>query len=641
MQGLGWAVMWTATVFAQPASGQDPELPGDPPGETVQESPRAVPIFATHTWYDAVPVDAGTRVFMDLVGVGPRGLAVDGGGGVWRTVDGGNRWRMVLPALAQVSGPGDQSPGSLGSLRGDGTLDYRTLDLARDYEEQEEDDWEFDRAYEDVDTYGSGELDEVEEEATTAASEEGLADANTLEADLSQEVILEGLLRDARTTGLQEGSMRLGGVAWIHPDLPDLALVGRADGIWRSMDAGATWRRVDPIRSTTIFLAGPGELLLAGTADGLKYSVDQGRAWLDKEDPMDGQRVRDLAYSGDGTWWCATEQGLFTSQDGENWEEAAAKGLRGTDVRALSPEPGSTSSLLVADNDTLYRTDDGGASVIPLGRQPLLDTTSLLTVEGAGHLLASGSDGVWETTDGGLVWHPVASGLTEPQVFDLAVLDGQVFAATLNGLLRLAERGEVTATPAAPDPTQLNLARSIPLSLNHLVVASTHRIGLNPEFFLANGVRRDRWIPWLEFYGRYDLGNHISTQFSNPPTAAFETRDFTVLVNMGWGKAATNYSDFLVVDGGLVVDTSSRSGSLPGMLASSTREMTAYRHALVDLITELFLAHQQLLDHWAAIPTDDLRAQVLHILQIQEVAARLDGYTDGAFSRGTVTPENP
>ncbi len=635
MHGLGWIVVWTIPVFAQtaPEAGELP--PADATAEAPVPPPRAVPRKDTHAWYDAVPTDAPTRVFMALSAVGDRALVVDGGGGVWRTEDGGGRWRLVMRPLVEVRGPDDLTPLKLDRDSGDTLLDYRAQDLTEELDD-------YDAEFDDFDGYGDAEIAESDAdsdpdtESEAAEEEVDAGDAGDLQEDIAQQILLEGLLADAQEAGLREGAMRLGGVAFLHPDLPDLALVGRADGIWRSIDGGSDWSLVDPMGTATVFAAGPGPLLYAGGADGLRYSVDQGRTWIDKDDPMDGQRVKDLVVGEDGVWWCGTDQGLYRSEDSEYWDRVPAQGMRSPGVFALLPEPGAPGSLLIADNETLYRSLDSGLTALVLGRQPLLDTTRLLPLEAPGHLLASGSDGVWETVDGGLTWHPLYQGLKDPQVFDIAMVGEQLYAVTLSGLLRLVE-GRPEPEPGRESSSQWRPSGGLAPSLSEVVWVSTTRHGLDPLIYSQRRLRRTLLLPQVELSGRCDFDNRVATTIGSHSTLAVD-RDCMALIELDWNRG-TSLADqeVVVIDGAVYVDTGSI--GIPVAAASTARHMTDYRYAVIGLLTELYLSREQLLDAYDHIPPDDLRAQVLHVLQIQEVTARLDSYTDGAFSRGIVPTE--
>jgi len=296
--------------------------------------------------------------------------------------------------------------------------------------------------------------------------------------------------------------------------------------------------------------------------------------------------------------------------------------------------------LLLADNETLYRTADRGETVVVLGRQPLLDTTRLLALSAAGHLLASGSDGVWETVDGGLTWHPLYRGLSEPQVFDLALLDDRLHAVTLAGLLRLAERQPAAEPGETPIAWAAAPTGETPPQLEDIVWATTTRQGIDPAIYSQGRLKRTRALPEVVLAGRCGFGRGLTTDFSSPPTTADRDRDCAVMVSLVFLKPSQyTDSDVVVVDGSVYTDVGL--GAVPVVAAKNARHMNDYRYAIIDLVIELYMTREQLLERFADIPPDDLRAQVMHVLQIQEVTARLDAYTDGAFTRGTISLESP
>ena len=76
-------------------------------------------------------------------------------------------------------------------------------------------------------------------------------------------------------------------------------------------------------------------------------------------------------------------------------------------------------------------SDDGGTTFYTAGRQVLSGLRGLTALSGTGHVGAWGSDGVWESTDGGVTWRPVFKGLRDPDVRDLVeITGGEAFSAT-------------------------------------------------------------------------------------------------------------------------------------------------------------------------------------------------------------------
>jgi hypothetical protein len=79
--------------------------------------------------------------------------------------------------------------------------------------------------------------------------------------------------------------------------------------------------------------------------------------------------------------------------------------------------------------------------------------------------------------------------------------------------------------------------------------------------------------------------------------------------------------------------------------ANVAQAIRSYRRYLADHVADAWLARVQVSRESAAVRSQPLRDQVHHALQLQELDARLDAMTDGAFSRSisrsSTSPEDP
>ncbi len=138
-------------------------------------------------------------------------------------------------------------------------------------------------------------------------------------------------------------------------------------GLWRSDDAGLTWRLVsNGLPETVLALAVVPttlETLYAGTMDrGLLKSVDAGMTWK-SVNSLNMKTVVSLAQHprDPRVLFAATEGGLFRSDsDGTAWTRV---GLAGQELAAVAISRPSPARILVVDmQGRVYRSDDGGAS---------------------------------------------------------------------------------------------------------------------------------------------------------------------------------------------------------------------------------------------------------------------------------------
>jgi photosystem II stability/assembly factor-like uncharacterized protein len=175
--------------------------------------------------------------------------------------------------------------------------------------------------------------------------------------------------------------------------------VGYGDGVYRSLDGGATWEnmglkdsehigmiRIDPRDSNVIYVAAQGPLWSGGGERGLYKSTDGGANWkrilaggdytgvnevhLDPRDPdvvyaVKHQRFRNVAALING----GPESGIFKSTDGgQTWRELSNglpdedMGKIGLAISPLDPDVVYATIELGAREGGFWRSTDGGGS---------------------------------------------------------------------------------------------------------------------------------------------------------------------------------------------------------------------------------------------------------------------------------------
>jgi hypothetical protein len=514
-------------------------------------------------------------------------LAADELGGLWASPDGGSSWTRVLAPM-----------GSLDGLE----LDQEQLlleaeSLARDLLNEE-----------------GSEEQELEDES--------VIEVDTFEAGGASDVdqLLEQMREEAREAG---GG---GGVVWFHPTEVGLVLFARADGIWRSLDHGRSFARGSDLRGVNDLDVGPGDLLLAATDEGIRYSLDLGRSWIRASGPMDGQVVEDLDHEG-LSWYAAGAQGLFVAANGESWIRVGPE--RG--LRAVLADPDLLGGLWLATDGKLLRSDDGGETSYASSKAPLPGTTELLRL-GTGHLLQAGGDGVWESRDGGITWRSASAGLPGPQIHALARSGDALLVATPTGLLRL----QVTAGERRPESLTPSGSAPLPLVLD----SALRRPGMDPHGagLLSASVLARRVLPEIIVQGTWLDTTDVAADYVDRTNPAGDLERWQATVQLSWGVGqrggessydASDGSDYYVIND--QVYATEDSGSVPAAAANVSSEATRYRQRVAGQVMDLYFAHERLQRERGLIPSGDLHALVQHELKIQEVAALLDGYSDGAF----------
>ena len=566
----------------------------------VAPAPLPLPLVFSedHTWVEVTPVLAGERAFVDMdrdpfhaASV----LAVDVRGGVWLSVDGGLTWSETLrPTGGMGVGASPDEEGLL--LEAEATAeDFFDIDLDEGDPDAEEE------LREALQTFGdANEVDQMTESADDASVESAVG-------------------------------LRLGGSVWYHPQQEGVVLVSRSDGLWRSRDAGRSFHQVGDLSTVTCFEVAAWGVVLAGTDAGIRYSTNLGRSWIRAGGPLDNARVRDITYDAQaGIWYAATDAGLFSSGDGQSW---GALGDWTADLRAVVVDPDMDGGLWVATDLEVLRSDDGGQRLVALARHPLPGTSNLERVD-RGHLVQSGSDGVWESRDGGVTWRPVALGLPGPLVWDVTPQGDQLLAATAYGLFRL-----VQGTPGTPADRLGEPEETVP-ALDIVLGMALERPGMDPlndGRFKSTSVLSRRGIPELSL--RYQVTD--DELFGGDYGARLNYGDqglvWRVTADLRWGRGDSVDSTYADVQDnyfvlGDQVYSSNNQAALPAAAANVTSRSVQYRQVIATTVMELYFTRNDLVQQRNALPPDDLRARAHHDLKIQEVTAMIDVYTQGGFS---------
>lgn len=280
----------------------------------------------------------------------------------------------------------------------------------------------------------------------------------------------------ALAVGLPEGEVRaivFDGDAWV------LA----SDGLWRSLDEGATWTGISPPGDEITALAVHPDRagrIFAGLASGrILTSRDGGAEWIEIGSGMPRAPVRALAGAAQApqTLYAAVEgDGLWISRDaGQSWEFAMDRPYSDGAERDLltlasvNAETGmggiwiyaGTESGVTRLPDCFCRWQDVqpgnamdalAAGESPSAMKPLPKFEPVRSLAAAPRepmlLYAGLPSGIWKSTDAGVTWEKVNSADTR----GLAVDPGNplhVLAATAGGLLLSRDGGLAWTAPGA------------------------------------------------------------------------------------------------------------------------------------------------------------------------------------------------
>lgn len=474
--------------------------------------------------------------------------------------------------------------------------------------------------------------DAVEDE-TEAALDEGIGDAIDSSIQLSEQFL---------APDLASGSTH---ILWTDAFAPGLVIAGFGGQSWRSTDDGETWEELETLTDATeIVRLRPGEdHLVAATRRGLRHSLDDGRSWITVDDALGDIAVHGVASVG-GEVFAGTSVGLFVSADGLRWTRLYPPDLADQPVTAVARDPWWDDGLWVAAEQGLYRTDDRGETFRWAGRNPLAGTRMIVTLGRTGHILVGGDDGVWESSDGGVRWQPLPTGLSGPMVHDLlAAPDGRVWLAGEGGVHRLDRQSAVQPT----DDGASELAEERLPEVGLVLDWTMGRAGVDHQALAVQGsIVRSLLSPRLRLTGRLYVDDNLATDFGAIESTRTKETRWVALADLCFGgcggtqgttdvafdAASAIDSGDLTVIGGQVYEADSTE-AMASAGANVSERMSKYRTSLATTVTELYFSRVELVAQQSELSALSLEERVGRRLDIDEVTARLDVFTDGSFSR--------
>ncbi|MEU0667429.1 carbohydrate-binding protein [Streptomyces lavendulocolor] len=261
----------------------------------------------------------------------------------------------------------------------------------------------------------------------------------------------------------------------------NLLLGSRKNGLWRSTDYGATWRRVEsfPVKDgagsgagITFVTYGPkgGNTVYAGVADrstSLYRSTDGGATWQAVAGQPKGQLPQHGVVTGDGTLYVTYTDNLGPNgvtggsvhtytPSGGNWKDVSpSQGSYGFSGLAVDPRKPSTVMVTTLGRwypeDEIYRTTDGGSTWKALADKSVRDASgapyvgthtghwmTALAIDpfDSGHVLYGTGNGIWRSEDADAVtshWTAGAKGLEETAILDAIAPPGGATVLTAMG----------------------------------------------------------------------------------------------------------------------------------------------------------------------------------------------------------------
>jgi photosystem II stability/assembly factor-like uncharacterized protein len=222
---------------------------------------------------------------------------------------------------------------------------------------------------------------------------------------------------------------------------PDVLVAGTLTGIWRTEDAGATWRPISPagheeIRNLDSIAIDPRDAstIYAGTWHLAWKTQDAGRTWkaihagmISDSDVMTltiDRRVREKVYA-------TACSGIYRSGDSAGrWSKVS--GIPGSSrrTRAFAQDPEQPATFYAGTTEGLWRSrDDLGSWSLQTPKELVVNTIAALP--GGTLLVGTDGAGVLRSEDRGTTWNPSNQGFAERFVSQVLFDRGRVAVALL------------------------------------------------------------------------------------------------------------------------------------------------------------------------------------------------------------------
>jgi PKD repeat protein len=197
----------------------------------------------------------------------------------------------------------------------------------------------------------------------------------------------------------------------IDPKTPSTIYAGtNGNGIFKSTDGAATWKAagaaagtsfviaIDPVTTTTVYAC-------ANAVQVLK-SLDGVATW-NRGFGITSQVVNALAIdpSVPSTVYVGTATGVFKTTNGGVSAQAANRGLTAVKILALAVDPAAPATVYAGTDIGLFKSADAGGNWARVAVSPNVTRVLCLAVlPGSSAILAGMDDGGWRSTDGGATW---------------------------------------------------------------------------------------------------------------------------------------------------------------------------------------------------------------------------------------------
>lgn len=242
----------------------------------------------------------------------------------------------------------------------------------------------------------------------------------------------------------------------LDPSSSSTVYAATARGLFKSVDAGATWRPTGAGLNKHSLLAlavdprAPSNLYATTDTGGVFRSADAGEHWSEANEGIGARYVGAIAVDPHhaGSVYAGAEAGrVFHSTDaGATWKELASPTSR-VGVTVVAVDPVTPGLVYVGTNSEgiYWSTDEGLKWSRPSGRMSHGTVWNLMFEHAPGSLFVGTHDGLFRSTNAGSSWTPSNRGLRSWNVLALAAdpaSPGTVYAGTAAAIYKSSDGGQ-------------------------------------------------------------------------------------------------------------------------------------------------------------------------------------------------------
>ena len=219
----------------------------------------------------------------------------------------------------------------------------------------------------------------------------------------------------------------------VSPDSITTLFAGTHLGVFCSSDKGITWSLNNSDLSNTVVwsLFYNNGNLYAGTQKGVFRSTDKGLHWATTDTALNDIAINTFfakeRYLFAGTYF----HGVFRSTDnGTTWQECSLV----LSKACVSSITAIGEYLFVATDHGIFRSNDNGSTWFEIYKiQPYSEYVAALTVKGNDIIAAISGKGVFLSTDHGITWRNISTGLTMTKFWSIVTNGTNLILGTNGG----------------------------------------------------------------------------------------------------------------------------------------------------------------------------------------------------------------